>query len=217
MQGLMSSYPLTLPSIFHRAERLFGAKTMTTLTAAGKERTTYGDWTDRTRRLAGALDGLGISGDGRVGTFAWNSARHLELYFAAPCSGRVLHTLNIRLFPDQITYVVNHAEDEVIFVDRSLVKALWPLVDGFDTVRRIVVMDDGAGDVPDDDRILDYEELLAGPPSSRSPTRARRRPCATRAAPPATRRASSIRTARASCTRWARCSRTRSRCRSATS
>ena len=66
------------------------------------------------------LDTLGISADGRVGTFAWNTARHLELYFAAPCTGRVLHTLNIRLFPEQLTYIVNHADDEVIFVDRSL-------------------------------------------------------------------------------------------------
>ena len=162
MQGLMSSYPLTLPMLFHRAERLFGDKTMTTVTATGKERTTYADWAARTRRLAGALDDLGISSDGRVATFAWNSARHLELYFAAPCSGRVLHTLNIRLFPEQLSYIVDHAEDEVIFVDRSLVKLLWPLVDGFGTVKRIVVMDDGAGEVPDDDRILDYEQLLSG-------------------------------------------------------
>jgi acyl-CoA synthetase (AMP-forming)/AMP-acid ligase II len=66
------------------------------------------------------LDRLGISGEGRVATFGWNTARHLELYFAAPCTGRVLHTLNIRLFPDQLTYIVNHAADEVIFVDRSL-------------------------------------------------------------------------------------------------
>jgi fatty-acyl-CoA synthase len=162
MLGQMSSYPLTLPHLFHRAERLFGDKTMTTLTATGKERTTYADWAARTRRLAGALDGLGISADGRVATFAWNTSRHLELYFAAPCSGRVLHTLNIRLFPEQLSYVVDHAEDEVIFVDRSLVKLLWPLVDGFDTVKRFVVIDDGAGDVPEDDRILDYEELIAG-------------------------------------------------------
>src|SRR5918992_5742836 len=162
MLGQMSSYPLTLPHLFHRAERLFGDKTMTTLTATGKERTTYADWAARTRRLAGALDGLGISADGRVATFAWNSSRHLELYFAAPCTGRVLHTLNIRLFPEQLTYVVDHAEDEVIFVDRSLVKLLWPLVGDFHTVKHIVVMDDGAGDVPDDERILDYEELLAG-------------------------------------------------------
>ena len=77
----------------------------------------------RARRLGGVLDDLGISADGRVATFAWNTARHLELYFAAPCSGRVLHTLNIRLFPEQVTYIVNHAEDEVIFVDRSLIGA----------------------------------------------------------------------------------------------
>jgi fatty-acyl-CoA synthase len=162
MQGLMSPYPLTLPHLFHRAERLFGEKTITTLTATGKGCTTYADWAHRTRRLAGALDALGISTDGRVATFAWNSARHLELYFASPCSGRVLHTLNIRLFPEQLSYVVDHAEDEVIFADRSLMGLLWPLVDGFKTVKHVVVMDDGAGDVPDDERILDYEELIAG-------------------------------------------------------
>src|SRR5204863_2116356 len=130
----------------------------------GRERTTYGHGADRPRRLAGALEGLGISADGRVGTFAWNTARHLELYFGAPCSGRILHTLNIRLFADQLTYIVNHAEDEVIFVDRSLVPALWPMVEAFETVRHFVVMDDtgGAGDpLPDDARIVDYEELLA--------------------------------------------------------
>ncbi len=108
------------------------------------------------------LDGLGIGADARVGTFAWNNARHLELYFAVPCTGRVLHTLNIRLFSDQLSYIVNHAEDEAIFVDRSLLGVLWPLVDGFDTVRHIVVMDDGADvEVPDDPRISDYEALLA--------------------------------------------------------
>ncbi len=161
MKGLMSDYPLTLPHLFGRAEKLFGDKTLTTLTATGKERTTYAEWAGRTRRLAGALESLGISEHGRVATFAWNSARHLELYFAAPCSGRVLHTLNIRLFPEQVSYIVDHAEDEVIFVDRSLVKLLWPLVGGFGTVKHIVVMDDGAGDVPEDDRVVGYEELLA--------------------------------------------------------
>ena len=162
MKGLMSPHPLTLVDAFSRAERLFADKTITTLTATGREQTTYGDWALRTRRLAGALDTLGVSDDGRVATFAWNTARHLELYFAAPCSGRVLHTLNIRLFPEQVSYIVDHAEDEVIFVDRSLVKLLWPLVEGFSTVQRIVVMDDGAGEVPADDRIVDYEELVAG-------------------------------------------------------
>jgi fatty-acyl-CoA synthase len=161
MQGLMSPYPLTLPHLFGRAEKLFADKEIATATRAGVTRTTYGEWAERTRRLATALDTLGISADGRVGTFAWNSARHLELYFAAPCSGRVLHTLNIRLFPDDVTYIADHAEDEVVFADRSLMKLLWPLVDRFKTVKHVVVMDDGEGDVPDDPRILDYEELIA--------------------------------------------------------
>src|SRR5437868_381770 len=164
MQGLMQDYPLALPHIFHRAERMFPGREVVTATATGKERTTYGRWAERTRRLAGALDGLGISADGRVATFGWNSAHHLELYFAAPCTGRVLHTLNIRLFPEQLTYIVNHAEDEVIFVDRSLLALMWPLVHTFETVRHFVVMDDGKGDVPSPDGgrpIHDYEDLLA--------------------------------------------------------
>jgi fatty-acyl-CoA synthase len=163
MKGLMQDYQLTLPHFFERAERLFPEKEVVTATATGIERTTYGDWAARTRRLGAVLDRLGISADGRVGTFGWNTARHLELYFAAPCSGRVLHTLNIRLFPGQLSYVVNHAEDEVIFVDRSLAGLLWPLLDTFATVRHVVVMDDGKGDVPSDaagKEVHDYEELL---------------------------------------------------------
>lgn len=164
MKGLMQDGPLVLTNLFDRAEKLFPEKEIVTATATGIERETYGQWADRTRRLGGVLDDLGISADGRVATFAWNSARHLELYFAAPCSGRVLHTLNIRLFPEQITYIVNHAEDEVIFVDKSILGLLWPLVDTFTTVRHIVVMDDGRGELPSDSggRLLhDYETLLA--------------------------------------------------------
>src|SRR5918994_419391 len=115
MQGLMQDYPLTLPHFFERAERLFPAKGVATATPNGIERTTYGDWAARTRRLGGALDVLGVSADGRVGSFAWNTARHLELYYAVPCTGRVLHTLNIRLSADQLVYVADHAEDEAIF------------------------------------------------------------------------------------------------------
>jgi fatty-acyl-CoA synthase len=164
MQGLMQDVQLTLPHLFERAEKLFFDKTIVTATATGLERTTYGSWAERTRRLGGVLDALGVSADGRVGTFAWNTARHLELYFGIPCTNRVLHTLNIRLFPEQLVYIVNHAEDEVIFVDRSLVGLLWPLIDQFETVRHIVVMDDGKGDVPADAgqiELHDYEELLA--------------------------------------------------------
>jgi fatty-acyl-CoA synthase len=182
MQGLMQETPLTLPMMFRRAERLFGDKSVIT---AGRKpadgpaplaHTTYATWAERTRRLGGVLDNLGIGDDGRVATFAWNSARHLELYFAAPGTGRVLHTLNIRLFADQLTYIVNHAEDEVIFVDRTLMGLLWPLVPTFKTVRHIVVMDDtgaapGGGaapipelpdaELPNGIDIADYEQLLA--------------------------------------------------------
>jgi fatty-acyl-CoA synthase len=166
MDGLMQEVPLTLCHAFERCERLFGAKTVTTATSGGIDRVTYADWAARTRRLGGVFDTLGLAADARVGTFGWNSARHLELYFAAPCSGRVLHTLNIRLFAEQLTYIANHAEDEVVFCDRSLLPVLWPLIDDMKTVRHVVVMDDSGGSpdapaVPDDDRISDYERLLA--------------------------------------------------------
>jgi fatty-acyl-CoA synthase len=169
MQGLMQDVPLSLDLIFRRAEQLWPTKRLMTANPGGVERTTLGAWAERTRRLGGVLDQLGVSSDGRVATFAWNTARHLELYFAAPCSGRVLHTLNIRLFNEQITYVVNHAGDEVIFADRSLLPLLWPLIDSCPGVRHVVVMDDCSGradapPVPDDPRICDYEALLADAP-----------------------------------------------------
>ena len=161
----MQDRPLTLDGFVERAERLSPRKEIVTATVGGVERVTHGEWADRTRRLAAALDTLGISADGRVATFAWNTARHLELYFAAPCSGRVLHTLNIRLFPEQVTYIVNHAQDEVIFVDRSLLGLLAPLVPTFSTVRHLVVMEDGAPvtelDGLDGVELLDHEALVA--------------------------------------------------------
>ncbi|WP_369140524.1 long-chain fatty acid--CoA ligase [Modestobacter versicolor] len=162
MRGLMQDVPLTVDTIFRHAEQHHGDVPIVTNNPGGKVRTTYAEWAQRTRRLGGVLDTLGISADGRVGTFAWNSARHLELYFAAPCTGRVLHTLNVRLFPDQLTYIANHAEDEVVFVDRTVLPLFWPLVDAMKTVQHVVVMDDGGDNpVPDDPRVLDYETLLA--------------------------------------------------------
>ena len=165
MKGLMQNTPLTMVHLFERAENYHADKTITTATAIGKDRTTYGEWAARTRQLGGALDKLKISSDGRVATFAWNTARHLELYFAAPCTGRVLHTLNIRLFPEQLTYIANHAEDEVVFVDRSLFALIAPLLPTFKTVKHLVIMDDGKGDVPDSVsgmQMHNYEELIKG-------------------------------------------------------
>ena len=160
----MQDTPLSIIHLFDRAEKYHGNKIITTSTATRLERIDYATWAQRTRRLGGVINDLGISSSGRVATFAWNTARHLELYFAAPCSGRVLHTLNIRLFPEQLTYIVNHAEDEVIFVDRSLLVLLQPLLKTFTTVKHLVLMDDGKGDIPDNLNglhLLDYEELLS--------------------------------------------------------
>jgi fatty-acyl-CoA synthase len=165
MRGLMQQFPLTLPHLFERAERLFADKHVLTVTGTGdRERVTYGHWAERTRRLGSVLDELGITDAGRVATFGWNTARHLELYFAAPCTGRVLHTLNIRLTAEQLVYIVNHAADEVIFVDSSLTSLLFPLIDQFQTVKHVVVMDDGKGETPALEGVPtlhDYESLLA--------------------------------------------------------
>ena len=88
---------------------------------------TFADVSRRIDRLARVLERLGVEPGDRVGTFAWNNQRHFELYFAVPCIGAVLHTLNIRLFAEQITYIVDHAHDRVIFVDDSVVPILAPL------------------------------------------------------------------------------------------
>ncbi len=168
MQGLMQDYPLTLVNIFHRMEQLYPDHLI--ITGGPKpSRYTYAEFADRTRRLGSALDTLGVSADGRVGSFCWNHVQHLELYYAIPCTGRVLHTLNIRLFPQQLTYIANHAEDEVVCVDRSLLPILLPLIDTFTTVQKYIVIDDvpeGADgpEVPNDERFIDYEELIADQP-----------------------------------------------------
>jgi fatty-acyl-CoA synthase len=114
------------------------------------------------RRIAAALDAFGVSDDGRVATFAWNSARHLALYFAIPGTGRVMHTANIRYFPEQLVYTINHAEDEVVFVDRSLLPLFAKNLGELTTVRHVVLMDDGADcEIPDDPRIVGYDEVVA--------------------------------------------------------
>lgn len=157
----MQDRPLTIPTLLSRAEGQFGHKRVIT----GGATETVATWREvvpRVRRLAHALDTLGVPAGACVGTFAWNTQRHVELYLGVPSSGRVLHTVNHRLFGEQVTFIVNDAADDVLFVDRTILPVVWPLVASFDSVRHIVVMDDG-GDMPlpDDPRILDYEQLLA--------------------------------------------------------
>jgi fatty-acyl-CoA synthase len=160
MRGLMQQVPLTLQMVRERAATLYASKTVTTKTSDGFHRETYGELTERVARLASALAELGVRPGDRVATAAWNSYRHLELYLAVPCMGAVLHTLNIRLPPDQLSYIANHAEDQIVFVDASI-RAVWQKVDGLKTVRKVVWMDDIEGIGTADDG-LDYEELIAG-------------------------------------------------------
>jgi fatty-acyl-CoA synthase len=170
MRGLMQQTPLDVAVLMRRAEQLFGHKRVVTATAAGEVVATWAEVVARARRLGAVLDVLGVPGRGRVGTFGWNSQRHVELYLAAPSSGRVLHTLNHRLFDDEICYIVDDAADDVLFVDRSLMPRVWPLVERLPTVRRVIVMDDGdPAALPADPRIADYEQLLAAAGESAVP------------------------------------------------
>ncbi|MFD0853823.1 AMP-binding protein, partial [Actinomadura adrarensis] len=119
-------------------------------------------------RLAEALRGLGVDGDQRVATFMWNNAEHLEAYLAVPSMGAVLHTLNLRLFPDQLVYIANHAEDYVVIVDGSLIPLLAPVLPQMKTVRHVIVVGDGdTAPLADAGKELhSYEELLAAAPST---------------------------------------------------
>ena len=161
MRGLMMDYPLTLTHVVERARRMFPAKEVITRTPTGLHRLTYADLCRRACRLANALRGLGVRHGDRVATFAWNTSRHLELYLAVPSSGAVLHTLNIRLFPEQISFIVNHAEDAVICVDDVLVKALEPLAKELPGVRAYVVMGDGPLPETSLHPVYRYDHLLA--------------------------------------------------------
>jgi fatty-acyl-CoA synthase len=161
---MQDDFPLTLHHIRRRMRTCSPQAQVVTLVEPGSvARASFAEVSERVDRLARALGRLGVKRGDRVGTFAWNSQRHLELYFAIPCTGAVLHTLNIRLFADQLSYVVNHAEDKVIFVDDSLVGVLEALAPSLQTVQNYVVM--GAGDSGTLPNVLRYEELLedAGP------------------------------------------------------
>jgi fatty-acyl-CoA synthase len=161
LAGLMQDdFPLTLHHIRRRMKTCSPDAEVLTLREPGVvERRSFAETSERVDRLARVLNGLGVEPGQRVGTFAWNNQRHFELYFAIPCVGAVLHTLNIRLFEEQLTYIVNHAEDRVIFVDDSLVPVLEKLAPSFATVEHYVVMGDGdAGTLPN---ALRYEELLS--------------------------------------------------------
>jgi fatty-acyl-CoA synthase len=161
MQGQMMDYQLTLTPLLERARRLFPKKEIVTKAGPNLERITYGQMTERVARLANALEKLGVKRGDRVATFAWNNVRHLELYFAVPCMGAVLHPLNLRLPADQLTYIVSHADDQILFVDPSLLPVVEKLASQLKSVKHYVVMGDKVPEGTTLKPIHSYEELLA--------------------------------------------------------
>jgi fatty-acyl-CoA synthase len=157
MESLMMDYPLTLPHFFNRATSLFRSKEIVTLTEQGKHRYTYADWGKRVQKLANALQAAGVQQGERIATFGWNTYRHLELYFALPCMGAVLHTLNIRLFAEQLTYIVNDAQDHIIFVDGDLLEAV---AGQLPTVRLYVIMGQAPNATGKLEPSIDYETFI---------------------------------------------------------
>jgi fatty-acyl-CoA synthase len=159
LEGLMQhDYPLTLQLLVDRMRHLYADSEVVSVRQGERTKASYGQVIERAERLSSALQNLGVQQGDRVATFAWNTREHLEAYLAVPCMGAVLHTLNVRLFADQLTYIVNHAEDRVILVEDSLVPVLAPLVPTFETVEHYVVIgDQTADDLPN---AQSYEELL---------------------------------------------------------
>ena len=143
MDSTMQDFPLTITAIMRHGCGVHGARTVTTATGGGYRRTSYHELHEQAARLANALRRLGITGDQRVATFMWNNTEHLAAYFAVPAMGAVLHTLNIRLFPEQIAYVANEAEDRVVLVDASLTKLFAPVLGNLETVHTVILVGEG--------------------------------------------------------------------------
>ncbi|MBC8118213.1 MAG: AMP-binding protein, partial [Burkholderiaceae bacterium] len=166
MQGLMMQTPLLISSLLEHADRHHGGTEIVSRTVeGGLHRTTYRELHRRTRQLANALAALGIAESDRVATLAWNGYRHMEIYFAASGAGSVLHTINPRLHAEQIAWIVNHAEDRVLFFDLTflpLVEAIAPHCKG---VRQWIAMTDRAH-MPSSEalNLMCYEDLLGAQP-----------------------------------------------------
>lgn len=158
MRGLMMQHALSIPQLLERAATYAPGREIVSRLASGQlARTTWREVHQRVHKLGNALRRLGVGPGDRVGTLAWNHARHLEAYFAVPCAGAVLHTLNPRLHPSDLAFMVNHAKDEVLLVD----EVLLPVLERFRaeiSPRHVVVFGDG-GPLPPG--ALDYEALIA--------------------------------------------------------
>ncbi|GEK32756.1 long-chain fatty acid--CoA ligase [Kurthia sibirica] len=159
----MMDTPLVLTAFLNRAEKYFGKKQIISRTSDTKiHRITYADFAVRTRKLASALADLGMQRGMKIGSFAWNHHRHLETYFAVPCSGAILHMINIRLSAEHLIYIINHAEDEIILVDEDLLPIIESIEHELKSVKTYIIM----GDDVDLSKttlknVLSYEQLIA--------------------------------------------------------
>jgi fatty-acyl-CoA synthase len=163
MDSTMQNSPLTVAAILRYAVSVHGDRTVTTATGDGFRHATYREVGQQAARLANALRRLGIDGDQRVATFMWNNQEHLEAYVAVPSMGAVLHTLNIRLFPEQVEFVACEADDRVIIADVSLAPILGPVLRNMETVHTVIVV--GSGDMSPFEgsgkQVLCYHEITA--------------------------------------------------------
>jgi acyl-CoA synthetase (AMP-forming)/AMP-acid ligase II len=164
MDSTMQDFPLTIAAIMRHGCSVHGARTVTTATDAGYRHISYRELGQQAAQLANALRRLGVAGDQRVATFMWNNAEHLATYLAVPSMGAVLHTLNIRLFPEQIAYVANEAEDQVVLVDLSLAKVLGPVLAELETVHTVIAVGEGntAPLQESGKSVLRYAEVIGG-------------------------------------------------------
>ncbi len=169
MLGLMQDRPLLISQLIEFAAENHGDTEIVSRRVEGDiHRYTYRDARQRAKQMAEALIGLGIKAGDRIGTLAWNGYRHFELYYAISGMGAVCHTINPRLFPEQIVYIVNHAEDQILFVDANLLPLIDKLAPQFKSVKHIVAMTDRAH-LPAGlsiANLLVYEELIAGKPGT---------------------------------------------------
>ncbi len=167
MRSTMQDYQLTIGSIRQHGTTVHRDSEVVTATPGGSRSTSYGELAEQVARLANGLRSLGISGDQRVATFQWNNAEHLAAYLAVPSMGAVLHTLNIRLFPEQLVYIANHAEDQVVIVDDSLVPLLAKQLGKLETVTHVLVSGPDAASADLDSlrasgkEVTLYDDLLA--------------------------------------------------------
>ncbi len=158
MLGTMQDFPLTLTMLFRHGAKIHAGSEVISYHADRTERASFAEVARRTEQLAAALQRLGIGAGDRVGTFCWNHQQNLEAYWAIPCMGAVNHTLNIRLFPEQLAYVINHAEDRIIIVDDILIPVLQKVVPDLKTVERYIVVGQDDKSLPNS---VSYEELIA--------------------------------------------------------